>query len=215
MAQALKSFIHVTPNTASPPPCRCCGKAFPTPDFRLYERRSEGPWPLKASNSKTLGKGSGGKGSQGLPIIRPIQRPDPAPGAGRKSWADMASSHATTPQGPSRASSREPRPREDPTATVSLLLGQAERCSDVSTQELLRDAACRLLRQNAGNVTEHFAPSVQSKTVKPKGKTVAIAKLQAIDNQLKAARSRENKLQVSYQRQASLALETHQTWTKT
>ncbi len=85
-----------------------------------------------------------GKG-QSPPLIRPI-RPN--------RWADLAASHASTSQGPSRSSSRDAR-RSEPgeLSSVSLLLRQASSCEadDPTTAELFKNAATRLLQQHASS----------------------------------------------------------------
>ena len=48
------SMPHRTPNT---PPMPLLRRDLPNPDLRLYERKSQGPWPLQSTHNKAVGQG--------------------------------------------------------------------------------------------------------------------------------------------------------------
>ncbi len=107
-----------------------------------------------------------GKG-QSPPLIRPL---------GPSRWADLASSHASTPQGPSRSSSRDTKRQqafdsaeEGELSTVALLLRQANSCEDDDprTAELFKDAATRLLQQRACSSMPSHTKSAKPKSSHP------------------------------------------------
>ena len=198
MAAARKAFIHISPTTHTPPPCRNCGEAFPIPDFSKYERRTEGPWPLK--NNKAMGpQGGGGRAST---PIRPIP----------KTWADVAAS-----RGASRASTparsqveagygqdRQAPRRQGNTATetsllesVAVLLRNAESSSNPASAELLRDAATTLLQSNA---KQQVNPSSSSQP-EPDPLTAARQRVATLSAKVKACVNRSTKLREQAERQ--------------
>ena len=198
MAAARKAYIHVTPSTHTPPPCRNCGEAFPIPDFSKYERRTEGPWPLK--NNKAMGPQSGG--GRASPLIKPIP----------KTWADVAASRgasrASTPArsqvetsyGQDRQASR----RQGSTATetsvlesVAVLLRNAEASNDPASAELLRDAATKLLQSNA---KQQVSPSSSSQS-EPDPLTAARQRVATLSAKVKACVNKSNKLREQAERQ--------------
>ncbi len=207
MAQAGKSFIHITPQTQSPPQCRCCGQSFPHPDFRLYERKSEGPWPLKATSSKAVGKGSGGKGSYSPP---PLIRP-----AVNTAWADMQSSRgasrASTPSrrqvdtsnGPARQQKRTQASYADTTPSQ-----EAADSSLGAVTALLKQCADLLAKtQSAQSSPTQGIHTATSPEFASLDQTI-----NKLSKQHQSAVSRAKHFQTVFRTQVQAATETYKTW---